>query len=81
MRAAPLAIYLRGKQKQEMRDVYIADLLWVIASGRRLKSEAKPYSEQLSSANLPRDNRSGKEILADVRENIRNRLKGKVVGE
>lgn len=81
MRAAPLAIYLRGKRKQERREAYIADLLWVIASGRRLKSEAKPYSEQMGSANLPRDDRSGKEILEDVRNNIRKRLKGKVVDE
>ncbi len=65
---------LEVRLKETKRLDFIADMLWVIGSGRRLPEHVKPFSEAFESASKSTDSRTGEDILSDIHLKIRGRL-------
>lgn len=58
---------VNGHVMQNARENYVADMLYVIASGKRLSAKAKPFSAILGEREKkPKDSRSGEEILSGL---------------
>lgn len=57
-----LVLYEMQKNAQ---GIYVADVLWTLASGNRLSSNARPFSE-IISRKRQEDKRTADEILADI---------------
>lgn len=62
------------------RQNYLADMAYILASGKRLRDDAKPFTEILRQPDATQDNRTGQEILDSIRDKIvERRRKGETV--
>lgn len=72
-------IYLEAKYKKEIindqKFDYIGQMLWVLASDRRLKTDSPSYIDTFSEKSTQKDNRTGNEILGSIKNDIKSRLK------
>jgi hypothetical protein len=70
-----LNYYIHSKyeeeRKKEQRDIYIADILVVMATDRRMNKDSPLYS-QLIKPKKKKDKRTGDDII----NNLKNRLGG-----
>ena len=63
---------LVGAQQERLWRIYMADSMWALATGQRIRPEAwKPYSEMIRQRSERRDTRSGREILNDTAAHLR----------
>ena len=73
MRALGAILY--EQEKENVWRAYTANTLWAIARGLIREYPVGAYTELMRRSGQPADRRSGNEILADVREMFRKRVK------
>ena len=69
-----LCAVLLEQEQEHAWQTYVADMLWISAKGVAPKLQIKPYSTLINPHKKPVDDRTGNEILQDVKAQLMSRI-------